>query len=103
LTVTSQVLFKDPSVSGQHLRIYSVIFDLDQPEEVPPLVYAEDLSRYGTYWNGVLMGKGNGGYLLSRGDTLMLTSKTELEFHCEANPSQYPVEEDLRLEANVCH
>lgn len=38
-------------------------------------MYAEDLSRNGTYWNGSLIGKGNGGVLLSDGDILRVSPR----------------------------
>lgn len=43
-------------------------------------MYAEDLSRNGTYWNGSLIGKGNGGVLLSDGDTLRVSSRIYYHF-----------------------
>ena len=68
----SQFIISDPSISKKHLRIYSVVYDNDNPEEVDVLVYAEDLSSNGTYWNGSLIGRGNGGFLLSQDDKLKL-------------------------------
>ena len=62
-------------VSNKHLRIYSVVYDNDNSTSVDLLVYAEDLSRNGTFWNGSLIGKGNGGFLLSDGDTLRVSSR----------------------------
>lgn len=76
----SQYTIHDPCVSNKHLRIYTIIYDDENPTEVAPLVYAEDLSRNGTYWNGSLIGKGNGGFLLSNDDTLRLSSSTLLRF-----------------------
>lgn len=57
-----------------------MVYENDEPNEVDTLVYAEDLSRNGTYWNGGLIGQGNGGYLLSDGDVLKLTRNTYLIF-----------------------
>ncbi len=68
-------------VSNKHLRIYTIIFDDDQSDGIAPLVYAEDLSRNGTYWNGSLVGKGNGGVLLSDGDTLRISPRVYYHFH----------------------
>jgi len=56
------------------------VYEKDKPTEVPPLVYAEDLSRNGTFWNGTLIGKGNGGFLLSDDDTLRVSTKTYFTF-----------------------
>jgi len=76
LTRNSQYVLDDPIISNKHLRIYSVVYDSDKPNDVTPLVYAEDLSRNGTFWNGSLIGKGNGGFLLSDNDTLRLSTTT---------------------------
>lgn len=75
LTGNSQYVLDDPVISNKHLRIYSVVYDGDKPNDVAPLVYAEDLSRNGTFWNGSLIGKGNGGFLLSDGDTLLVSAR----------------------------
>ena len=54
-------------------------------------MYAEDLSRNGTYWNGALIGKGNGGFLLSQDDKLKLAPNVFLHFQNVTSPveSQY--------------
>jgi hypothetical protein len=80
LTIPSQYVLDDPVVSNKHLRIYSVVYDGDKPNDVTPLVYAEDLSRNGTFWNGSLMGKGNGSFLLSDGDTLRVSARKFLVY-----------------------
>ena len=79
--VASQHIVRDAVVSNKHLRIYTIIFDDDQSDGIAPLVYAEDLSRNGTYWNGSLIGKGNGGVLLSNGDTLRISPRLYYHFH----------------------
>ncbi|OCT50699.1 protein-serine/threonine kinase [Cladophialophora carrionii] len=76
----SQYVLNDPYISKRHLRIYTVVYEDDEPSEVEDLVYAEDLSLNGTYWNGSFIGKGNGGFLLSDGDTLRLSRRTYLVF-----------------------
>jgi hypothetical protein len=76
LTNSSQYVLDDPVVSNKHLRIYSVVYDGDKPNDVAALVYGEDLSRNGTFWNGSLIGKGNGGFLLSDKDTLRVSART---------------------------
>ena len=67
-------MIDDGVVSNRHLRIYSVSY------EGNVLIYAEDLSRNGTYWNRALMGKGNGGFLLSDGDALRISPRITFEF-----------------------
>jgi hypothetical protein len=63
-------------------------------------VYAEDLSRNGIYWNGNLMGAGNGGFLLSNGDVLQLSKNTELEFGC-SDEQEDPLDLLQQIEAEV--
>ena len=77
---TSQHVVDDPHVSRKHLRIYTIVYDSDDPSEVDTLVYAEDLSSHGTYWNGSLIGRGNGGVLLSDGDVLKIASDVHFQF-----------------------
>lgn len=84
----SQHVIDDPYISRRHLRIYSVIYDSDEPSEVDILVYAEDLSSSGTYWNGSLIGRGNCGYLLSNDDVLKLSPNTFLQFQSIAKSDQ---------------
>jgi len=80
----SQYVIDDPCISKKHLRIYTVVYDHDSPHEVDTLVYAEDLSRNGTSWNGSLIGRGNGGFLLSHDDILRLSSRNFLVFRSAA-------------------
>lgn len=75
-SIDSQYVVEDPMVSNRHLRIYTIIFD----NNTAPLVYAEDLSRNGTYWNGSLIGRGNGGYLLSDSDALKISPSVEFGY-----------------------
>lgn len=74
-------MIDDPLISNKHLRIYTIIFDQDNLE-VAPLVYAQDLSLNGVYWNGYKIGKGNGGYLLNDGDVLQVTHEISFQFRC---------------------
>lgn len=76
----SQYVLPDPYVSKRHLRVYTVVYANDEPNEIDVLVYAEDLSHNGTFWNGSLIGKGNGGFLLCHGDILRLSRNTNLSF-----------------------
>lgn len=81
---TSQYVLDDPAISNKHVRIYSVVYDGDKQNGVAPLVYAEDLSRNGTFWNGSLIGRGNGGFLLSDGDTLRVSARKILVYRMMA-------------------
>ena len=89
LTESSQYVLDDPATSNKHLRVYSVVYNGEKPNDMAPLVYAEDLSRNGTFWNGSLIGKGNGGFLLSDKDTLRVSARILFVYHSIA-----PCEED---------
>ena len=80
----SQYVVNDPVVSNRHLRIYTITFDSD----TPPLVYAEDLSRNGSYWNDSLIGRDNGGYLLSDGDVLKISPRLEYVYSALFTPEK---------------
>ncbi|KAL4900162.1 hypothetical protein BDW74DRAFT_182923 [Aspergillus multicolor] len=73
-----QLIINNPFVSNRHLWIYTVIFDQDNPEEVAPLVYAQDISMNGTLWNGYRMGNGRSSFLLSDCDILRLSPDVHL-------------------------
>lgn len=61
-----------------------MIYDLENPVDIAPLVYAQDISTNGTFWNGQRIDKRNGGaVLLSDGDILRLSSNSFLEFRSE--------------------
>jgi FHA domain len=83
----SQHVVHDAVVSNKHLRIYTIVFDDNQSDGVAPLVYAEDLSRNGTYWNNSLIGRGNGGVLLSNGDTLRISPR--IYYHFQGGSAEF--------------
>ena len=78
--LSSQWIVNDPRISNRHAKIYSIVFDQSQKDGIRPLVYAEDLSSNGTYWNGLFIGRGHGAVLLSDGDELRLSPKNILVF-----------------------
>ncbi|KAL2813286.1 kinase-like domain-containing protein [Aspergillus granulosus] len=78
-----QYAIDDPVVSNKHLWIYTVIFDQDNPGEVAPLVYAQDISMNGTWWNGYPMGDRRNSFLLSDGDILQLSDTVYLKYYSE--------------------
>ena len=77
----SDLCFDDQTVSCRHLKIYSIIYDQDDLRDVKPLIYAEDLSSNGTYWNEALIGRGNSAVLLNHGDRLRISPRITLKFH----------------------
>jgi len=74
--------------------------------DAEPLVYAEDLSRNGTHWNGSLMGKKNDAFLLSDYDRLRLTSKTSLVFRAHSTNEQdyfdLVQEREMQVSSHIC-
>lgn len=84
----SQYVIDDPCISNKHLRVYTILFDRDNPGEVAPLVYVQDLSMNGTAWNDYQMDIGSGSFLLSHGDMLELTPAVYLVFRCEQHVRQ---------------
>lgn len=79
-TNLSQWPLDDPLLSRRHLRIHSSRVLLEDAEDTDWLVFVEDVSKYGTYWNGSLVGSKNASVLLSNGDRLVLTARTSLVF-----------------------
>lgn len=99
--VISQYVVDDPVVSNRHVRIYTIIYDHDNPQEVAPLVYAQDLSRNGTFWNGAKIARGNGGVLLSDGDILRLSPGSYIQFRCRSGQTTDPFSALQRQEMKV--
>lgn len=81
LTHPSQYVLNDPFVSNKHIWIYTVLFDQDDPGEIAPLVYAQDVSMNGTLWNEYRMGNGRSSYLLGDGDILQLSEGAYLRYN----------------------
>ena len=98
LMYASHYLINEPTVSNKHIRLYTIVYTNEDAGEESNLVYAEDLSRNGTYWNGALIGEGTGGVLLSDGDRLTISSKTSLIFR-----SAEPVGPLVRLDSLQRH
>jgi protein-serine/threonine kinase len=88
-------------VSNKHLRIYTILYDREILHEIPPLVYAQDLSLNGTLWNDYPMGRGKGSFLLSDGDTLQITQGEYLRFNCARDNRPDPFSRLQRIEMRV--
>ncbi|OKP00910.1 Meiosis-specific serine/threonine-protein kinase mek1 [Penicillium subrubescens] len=67
-------------VSNKHVRVYTILFDQDNLGGIPPLVYAQDLSMNGTFWNDYRMGKDKGSFLLTDGDLLRVAVGIHVQF-----------------------
>ncbi|KAG2016763.1 hypothetical protein GB937_006243 [Aspergillus fischeri] len=97
----SQYVVNDPFISNRHLRIYTIIFDQENPDEVAPLVYAQDISLNGTAWNNYPMGKGNGSFLLSDGDILKLSPSVHLLYRRDGHRAEDHFDMLQRVEMRV--
>ncbi|GFF64490.1 hypothetical protein CNMCM6936_009085 [Aspergillus lentulus] len=97
----SQYVVQDPFISNRHLRIYTIIFDQENPDEVAPLVYAQDISLNGTSWNNYPMGKGNGSFLLSDGDILQLSLSVHLLYRRDGHREEDHFDVLQRVEMRV--
>ncbi|RHZ49258.1 FHA domain-containing serine/threonine-protein kinase [Aspergillus thermomutatus] len=96
-----QYIVDDPFISNRHLRIYTIIFDQENPDEVAPLVYAQDISLNGTSWNNYPMGKGNGSFLLSDGDILELSPRFHLLYRRDGHREEDHFDVLQRVEMRV--
>ena len=78
-------MFPDDTVSKQHFRIYSIVYEKDRLHEFPPLIYCEDLeSTNGTYINSVCIGmicREKMGHLLSDQDLIEIKPNLLFRFH----------------------
>ncbi|CAD6582985.1 MAG: hypothetical protein ASARMPRED_001122 [Alectoria sarmentosa] len=82
---TCNVTLTDPTVSNQHLLIYTIAYTEDNHQRI--FVYAKDLSTNGTYWRykhgnhwkELLIGKGSA-VLLSDGDKIRLCNGSSFAF-----------------------
>jgi protein-serine/threonine kinase len=101
LMTYSQYVVNDPFISNRHLRIYTIIFDQENPDEVAPLVYAQDISLNGTSWNNYPMGKGNGSFLLSDGDILKLSPSVHLLYRRDGHRAEDHFDMLQRVEMRV--
>ena len=72
----SQLAVQDPTVSNKHCRVYSVVYD----DQIEPLIYIEDLSSNGTYWNGSFLGRGNEAALICDGDSIRISPRMSYTF-----------------------
>jgi protein-serine/threonine kinase len=103
LSENSQYAVEDPFVSNKHLWIYTVIFDQENPGEVAPLVYAQDISMNGTLWNGYRMGNGRSSFLLSDGDILRLSDTVYLKYNSEDHSQAKCFTARQAVEMRVCY
>ena len=91
----SNVTLTDPTVSNQHLLIYTIAYTEDNHQRI--FVYAKDLSTNGTYWRykhgnhwkELLIGKGSA-VLLSDGDKIRLCNGSSFAFRSVHRKPPYP-------------
>lgn len=93
----SQVVVQDPTVSNKHCRVYTIVYD----DQIEPLIYIEDLSSNGTYWNGSLLGRGNEAALLSNGDRIRISARISYTFQALRTLKSEPVDDIQEAEKRV--
>ena len=89
-------------MSNKHLKIYSIVYDKSSDVEIKPLVYAEDISSNGSYWNGSLIGEGQGAVLLSDFDELRISPRISLVFRSYIRNDADETDPIQQAEKNVC-
>jgi pheromone a factor receptor len=101
IPLSSRYYWSDSTLSQQHVRIHCVLYEQDSVTGIPPLVYATDVSRYGTFLkksnsacassngHGIRMTQKSGSFLLDDGDQLRLSDNVTLTYR-----SIDPVEDD---------
>ena len=93
----SDIVLTDPTLSNQHLQIYTIIYAEDDRQHV--FTYAKDLStngsywryQYGKHWKELLIGQGKA-VLLSDGDKIRLCNRSSFAFWSVPQTSQCPEE-----------
>ncbi|KAF2263899.1 kinase-like protein [Lojkania enalia] len=82
--------WSDSYISNKHLRIHCVLYEQDPIADIPPFVYATDVSTNGTYLKksnsecsssqgrGIRMGRNKGAFLLDNGDELQISDSVTL-------------------------
>lgn len=93
----SQIVVQDPVVSNKHCRVYTIVYD----DQIEPLIYIEDLSSNGTYWNGSLLGRGNEAALLSDGDRIRISARISYTFRALRTLESEPMDDIQEAEKRV--
>ena len=100
LTTNSPYVLGDDTVSKQHFRIYSIIYERDNLHEFPPLIYCEDLeSTNGTWVNDICIGiicRERVGHLLSDGDVIEIKPNIRFQFHQSIHQLELRTKEHFR-------
>jgi len=89
-------IISDPRVSKNHFRLYSVVYDPTNLNEIQPLIYCEDLeSTNGTYINNEcigICGVENRAHLLDDGDIIEIKPFWKYRFCQLYGPTINPVQ-----------
>lgn len=103
--------WSDATISNKHLRIHCILYDKNGNGEVPPLVYATDVSSNGTYLKknnaacvdaqsgrAVLMTRKQGAFLLDDQDELRISDTVTLIYHTLEPTSESSLTETQKSE-----
>jgi hypothetical protein len=109
--ISSKYACGDPTISNKHLHFRCIIFEEGSSEdEIPPLVYVEDLSTNGTYLTRANAAakeqriyRREGKVLLASGDQLRVSPTLALHFRYSATiiPNSHRLEPGQRRESEV--
>ncbi|RUP46098.1 kinase-like domain-containing protein [Jimgerdemannia flammicorona] len=88
------VVVKSEFISNNHCRIYTHQVDFGSVEDI--LVFCEDTSLNGTWWNGRIIGKGNS-VVLCHGDRLRVSKGMDLTYQQIAKSKEIQDPEDYRV------
>lgn len=101
-------------ISNRHLHLHCVVYDEDITLGIPPLVYAQNLSRNGTYFRsacgriddsesslGRLVDRNSEPILLDDGDELWMGPNLCLKYHSLAKPETTAIDRVQELEKQV--
>ena len=102
----SDIVLTDPTVSNQHLQLYTVVYADDSCQHF--FTYAKDLStngsywryKYGNDWNELLIGQGEA-VLLSDGDRVRLCNGSSFAFRTVPRTSQCPEEASIAQDEDI--
>lgn len=70
-------------------------------EEIEPLIYIEDLSSNGTYWNDSFLGRENEAALLCDGDRIRISPRLSYTFEAIRPLEPEPVDDIQEAEKRV--
>ncbi|KAF2196325.1 hypothetical protein GQ43DRAFT_383577 [Delitschia confertaspora ATCC 74209] len=105
--------WSDPTISNKHLRVHCLMYEPGDATEIPPFVYATDVSTNGTYIKkDITHGTGlprhirltrkHGSYLLDDGDELQLSNSVTLIYRTLCSNEEDVLNTTQQREKKAC-